>query len=642
MGFYSKLSIGRKLALVMGSAFVISILVSMLVTNSMMRASMSKRISTSEIPAILSSIANELELQISLPLNSAKSMANNDFIINWVDEGEPETNIEHVASYLDRVKKTTGAMFSFIVSAETGIYYDNQGINRTVSSSNPSDAWLYDFLNSNKSFSLDLDTDVTNNVYTLFINYRLASGDAIAGIGLSVSELSSLIHQYKIGEAGGVYLVDNEGQIRIHSNSDLAGKKNLKDLPQTVSIASQLLSKNQINIFGVDGGSEMILASQFIDSLGWYLVAELPSEEVFNELKDTTNYVILANLFIALFVLALIVVMANRIAKPIKITADMLDAIAQGDADLTKRLREDRGDELGKLARAFNRFMDNMTVLIKRLDNTSISLKQVAGSVSNSALATQKNSSDQLQSVEMVAAAINEMGATVKEIAQNAVQTADASSQSAVSANESQCVVENTVGEIHGLNQELATASEVIEALAQDINKISSTLSVITGISEQTNLLALNAAIEAARAGEKGRGFAVVADEVRMLAGKTQESTEEINEMIGKLESGAMNAVSAMTIGKKRCESVVTSASKTNESLEQIRQAIQNISDMSFLVATATEEQSTVVEDLNQHVTLIYDLANKTNEASDANASACHAMKGNSQSLSDIVSNFKY
>lgn len=640
--FYSNLSIGRKLALVMGTAFIISIFVSMLVTNSMIRSSTSKRISDSEIPAILASVANDVELQISLPLNAAKSMANNDFIIRWVDEGEPQSNLNQVASYLERVKKTTGAMFSFIVSSETGKYYSPEGISRTVSDKNPDDSWLYGFLGSQKPFSLDLDTDVSNDIYTLFINYRLASGDVVAGLGLSVSTLSNFIQQYKVGEKGHVYLVDGEGQIRIHANSDLAGKKSLNDLQHTAPIASQLLNKNQVNIFGVSEGSDTIVASRYIDSLGWYLVAELPADEVFGDLKDTTNYVILVNVIIAIFVLLLIVVMANRMAKPIKLTADMLDAIAQGDADLTKRLREDRGDELGKLARAFNRFMDNMTALVKRVDQTSLSLEQVANTVSQSAQATQKNSSEQLQSVEMVATAINEMGATVKEIAQNAVQTADASSDSASSANESQRVVESTVGEIQSLNQELANGAEVIEALAEDINKISSTLSVITGISEQTNLLALNAAIEAARAGEQGRGFAVVADEVRMLAGKTQESTEQINEMIAKLESGAMNAVSAMSEGKSRCESVVESASQTNASLENIRLAIQRISDMSFLVATATEEQSTVVEDLNQHITLIYDLANKTNEASDENASACQAMEADSQNLSEIVSNFKY
>jgi methyl-accepting chemotaxis protein len=187
----------------------------------------------------------------------------------------------------------------------------------------------------------------------------------------------------------------------------------------------------------------------------------------------------------------------------------------------------------------------------------------------------------------------------------------------------------------------MQTASEVIQTLAQDVGEIGSVLDVIRGISEQTNLLALNAAIEAARAGEQGRGFAVVADEVRTLAKRTQESTEEINTMIHKLQSGAKDAVTAMDEGIETARTSVENADKAGESLNNITAAIGTITDLSIQVATATEEQSSVVEELNSHILNIKDMSDNTAIESKNVNGQCLCLNNSATELNKMVANFK-
>jgi len=635
---WKRLNIRNKLILVMSGALIVSMIISMLITNYLLRSSTSDRITNTEVPAVLSSLANELELHIALPLNTAKNMANNAYVNRWMDDGEPEGSSNDLASYLASIKQNSGAKFTFLVSEGSKNYYTDAGILRTVSRSG--DPWLYDFLDSSHDFSLDLDQDNTTGIFTLFVNYRLNSGNAVTGVGITVAQLSKLIQNFTIGDNGFVYLVDNSGQIRIHPDAELSGKSSLSNQAHTQAFADTLLDKAGSII--LENTGDTILASRYIPSLDWYIVAEIPRDEVFAAINQTTQALVVLNILLVLILVGALSLIANTLSKPIRETARMLHSIAEGDADLTQRLDSSRADELGQLAESFNKFVEKMGVLVQQISCTSKAVSTVSTEVAETAKQTEQGSTEQLHSVSMVATAITEMGATVKEIAQNATHTADASSNSATEANQSQTTVSKTVNEIQSLDTELASASTVISELAEDINKISSTLAVISGISEQTNLLALNAAIEAARAGEQGRGFAVVADEVRMLAQRTQESTEEINEMISRLEQGSANAVDAMEAGKQRCEIVVGGSQEINASLESIRTAIQSISDMSFQVATATEEQASVVEDLNQHIVAINDMANQTNASSRQNASSCDTLEENAQTLSSLVGNFKY
>ncbi|WP_418951572.1 methyl-accepting chemotaxis protein [Pseudomonas monsensis] len=212
----------------------------------------------------------------------------------------------------------------------------------------------------------------------------------------------------------------------------------------------------------------------------------------------------------------------------------------------------------------------------------------------------------------MVATAVHEMGLTVQEIAQNAGNAALASQTARDEALQAREVVGGSIRHIESMSDEIGVAAGAVGELAQQVASIDSVLAVIRGVSEQTNLLALNAAIEAARAGDMGRGFAVVADEVRTLARRTQASTDEIQQMIGSLKQGAENAVSSMRTGQAATGTGVESSQRTGASLTAITGQVERISDMNHQVATATEEQSTVTEEINRNVQGISDLARAT------------------------------
>ena len=236
---------------------------------------------------------------------------------------------------------------------------------------------------------------------------------------------------------------------------------------------------------------------------------------------------------------------------------------------------------------------------------------------------------------------MNEMTATVQEVASHAAHAAEAATSARDEAQGGQRVVSANIDAIQRLADEVMQTAELINRLAEDSNAIGTVLDVIRGIAEQTNLLALNAAIEAARAGEQGRGFAVVADEVRTLAQRTQESTSEIQDMIERLQAGARNAVEAMEKGRAGAESSVRQAVTAGESLQAINQAVAAISDMNLQIATAAEEQSAVAEEINRNITTINMVADETAVGAEQTAEASQELARLAMNLQRIVSQFR-
>ena len=477
-------------------------------------------------------------------------------------------------------------------------------------------------------------------ILTLFINYRTSDGKSVAGIGMGINQVSDLVKNYTIGEQGYAFLADQEGNIQIHPNKEIKSGTNLAAIFNN-DVKNSLLDKDKINIIQTSSQGGRFLAAKFIPSLNWFVVIEIPTSEIFTPINNTSMQLVFMNIIVAILLIAIGLWVALGVARPIIRAAGMLGDIASGDADLTQQMKVDTKDEVGKLAMSFNSFVGQLQSLITAIASNSKEVNHIAQNLTTSSNSTQRNTEEQQQSVDMIATAMNEMGATVHEIARNANETANAAKQSASETSSSQSIVNSSIEGINSLFGKMQSASEVIQTLAQDVGEISTVLEVIRGISEQTNLLALNAAIEAARAGEQGRGFAVVADEVRTLAQRTQESTEEINTMIQKLQGGAKDAVIAMDEGIETARSSVEHADKAGASLDSITSAIGLITDLSIQVATATEEQSSVVEELNSHILNIKNMSDSTAIESKNINDQCQTLSDSSNELSNMVGSFK-
>lgn len=308
--------------------------------------------------------------------------------------------------------------------------------------------------------------------------------------------------------------------------------------------------------------------------------------------------------------------------------------------DLTVQVNLSSRDEMSQIADSFNVMAQQFNQIVKQITSSS---QQVASSSEKlSAITEQTRQSiyEQQSQTEQVATAMNEMSATVQEVSKNIAGTAQATQEAHAETAEGRKVVEEAVEGIQQLAGQIDSASEVVHQLEQDSENINTVLDVIKGVAEQTNLLALNAAIEAARAGEQGRGFAVVADEVRTLAGRTQESTEEINQVIEKLQSGSRKAVEVMNRSREEAQSVVEQATKAGTSLSAISTAVEHIKDMSTQIASAAEQQNATAEEINHNITSITEMANETSSGAQQTASASEDLAQLGTELQGFVSQF--
>jgi methyl-accepting chemotaxis protein len=446
---------------------------------------------------------------------------------------------------------------------------------------------------------------------------------------------------FKIEKSGFVYLVDKAGAVTLHQNKNLIGKAKLNQLYPNIQ-TNQLLSQNNFNLVKADvDGQHMLVASSYIPSMDWYLIAQVPEAEVFALLEESSYQILILTMLVAGAFIFLALFVASSVSRPITVVAEMFRNIGEGEGDLRQRLPVKGEDELAQLAKGFNSFISKIQESVIEVAQTSEELGLSAKDVSAQAHQTLDDSQIQKDRTMMVVTAINEMGATVNEIASNAAQAAVTARDADKGSSEGQSVVIRARTTINQLSKDVESVGEVIESLATHTKSIGSILDVIRAISEQTNLLALNAAIEAARAGEAGRGFAVVADEVRSLASRTAASTNEVQSMIDKLQSEASRAVDAMTQSRSRSREGVAAVDEASQSLSGISEQIGMISDMNIQVAAATEEQSTVVEDINRNVTEINDITQRTADTAEAAAKASQSLNQLALRLDTLVARFK-
>ncbi|GLO22222.1 methyl-accepting chemotaxis protein [Pseudomonas putida] len=329
----------------------------------------------------------------------------------------------------------------------------------------------------------------------------------------------------------------------------------------------------------------------------------------------------------------------RQIIIPLRQTLRAAERVASGD--LTQNLQVNRRDELGQLQASMQRMTQGLRELIGGIGDGVTQIASAAEELSAVTEQTSAGVNNQKVETDQVATAMNQMTATVHEVARNAEQASEAALMADQQAREGDRVVGEAVAQIERLAGEVINSSEAMNQLKAESDKIGSVLDVIKSVAQQTNLLALNAAIEAARAGEAGRGFAVVADEVRSLAQRTQQSTEEIEELIAGLQSGTQRVASVMDNSRQLTDSSVELTRRAGSSLETITRTVSSIQAMNQQIATAAEEQTAVAEEINRSVMNVRDISDQTSAASEETASSSVELARLGTHLQGLVGRFK-
>lgn len=351
---------------------------------------------------------------------------------------------------------------------------------------------------------------------------------------------------------------------------------------------------------------------------------------------------IVAITFVVLLVIAVIgMLVANTILRPLHLMKANLDDIAAGEGDLTHRLAITSQDELGDLARSFNRFVDKIHAMVRQITDMTFQLTTLVGQVSDQAHRSEQAMERQRHETDQVATAINEMSSAAQEVARSAQGASVAAQKTDEEGQVAKRVVDGSIQQIHALVSDIRSSGSSLDSLQQDVTSIVSVLGVIRSIADQTNLLALNAAIEAARAGEAGRGFAVVADEVRALASRTQQSTQEIQGMIDRLQQGTDEAVQAMRRSSEAGVGTSEQANQAGESLDAMAQLIGTINSMNAQIASAAEEQTAVAEEINRSVHQIAVAVDNVADETQQGAQTTRSLAQLGQRLGNLVGQFR-
>lgn len=339
------------------------------------------------------------------------------------------------------------------------------------------------------------------------------------------------------------------------------------------------------------------------------------------------------------FAIVIGVLAVRSISRPLASVNAMLNTLANGD--LTGRLDDSANDEFGELAGNINKLINNLRHLVEGIADRSAQLAIAAEESSSISSQSRNSMQEQRSQVEQIAAATQEMSSTTSEVASGAAKALEEIQHSDEEARRVQIISDENKRTIEALAEEIKNASEVINQLSENSANIGGILDVIRGVAEQTNLLALNAAIEAARAGEQGRGFAVVADEVRTLASRTQQSTEEIQNMIERLQSDSSRAVHVMERGRNQAETCVTQADEASLALNAITESVHQASDSSTAIATAAEQQSATAHDISEKLEAIVVLAEQAEVGAQQTSQASDEVAKLSAEMQDSVKSFR-